>query len=87
MRWGGKDKSKSLTIRDYDVDVNEPVNTYLALRSWMVMRSQRNDWCFLCPARHAWWLEECDKLRRNVRDADLSPKALALFQQWTPELL
>ncbi|CAK0828359.1 unnamed protein product [Prorocentrum cordatum] len=69
------------------VDPDPPVQTFLALRAYMIYRSQWAGWHARCPARAAWFAREQRLLRRDLADVELRPQTLSDVRTWAPDLL
>ena len=84
---GSSQKSKTLTIRNFDADDNQPTNTYICLKAWLLQRCKKNSWHQRVPSRKSWYDSEFRALQRECQNAHLSPAAIGKISEWLPEVL
>ena len=60
-------KSRTLRIKDFDIDGEDPRRTYLILRAWKLWRAQHGGFKGRLPARRSWYMVELERLRRDVK--------------------
>lgn len=83
---GTKNKSKTISIRDFDVDYQDPQNSRLVLKAWMLQRVQENDFIQKTKRRKDWFTEEFSVLKRAVGSGTSSARANALIREWLPDI-
>ena len=92
---GSTRKSKTLVINHYDGDVPigaRPVVTFLALRSWMLWRSDRNGFLASKTARRVWHEQETKALKEDIEALGIDARAKYAFafdqiRAWSPSVL
>ena len=78
--------SKTITITKLDRSLQEPTNTYLALRAWMLRRAQTNGWHVRTPARLAWFNAERSRFQQDYEAVTASAAARDLIAVWVPDV-
>ena len=87
---GRNEMSKSVTVRDYDHDLDKPQITYVLLRAWALGRSNRPAWLAHVQERQRWWDAELLDLQRDISRLGAPPgstgsaRADALIRSWAP---
>ena len=95
MILGSTRESKTLVIDHYDSDVPigaRPVVTFLALRSWMLWRSDRNGFLASKTAGRVWHEQETKALKEDIEALGIDARAKYAFafdqiRAWSPSVL
>ena len=89
-RWGtdaflGKEtRSKTIQIRDFDVNPASPTISRQVLQPWMLYRVQANDFLRHTSCRREWYDRELARFKGEVAQGTPSAKANALIASWIP---
>lgn len=94
-RWAGKGelgpsgRSKTLRVVDYDLHggADPPVQTFLALKGWMLWRASRDNWHLRQKSRQTWYLSELTKLKAERQGIALNTATETALRRWVPEVL
>ena len=84
---GRKDLSKTLQILSFDDSLDEPVQTFLVLRAWMLWRAAQNKWHERIKSRRDWYSGELRKLQADCGEISLSMSATKEIRKWCPQVL
>ena len=89
---GSNPRSKTLQIRNFDgrEDGEPPVQTYIALKAWMLQRCVRQGWHRRNAERLEWFHRQEADLRADVEQASrggLSAATVYALRQWCPAVL
>lgn len=82
---GTTQKSKTIQIKDYDLDVKEPRFSKLVLRAWMLKRIQENDFVKSSKRREKWFTSELKKFQLEFGAGTASERANKQILDWLPE--
>ena len=90
---GVANKSKTVQIRLYDIDIQNPRRTYCVLRCWAVWRARQGSWLRGHAARQLWCDSEIAALRVLKAELCATPGSTGCraaddqIRQWLPEVL
>ena len=91
---GSSARSRTLTPAHYGESRDDPVRSYILLRSWMVWRAGLHGWSGAHPGRAREFAEESALLERDVRQLQPQPGGLlghpaadSKLRMWVPEIV